>query len=117
MLIILGRLEEGMGDYLLPHVEAPFCKMLCMPWQPVSLPLTKGDACLVSSQLIEVQAEYHRKSLTLLQAVLPQIKAQQGKCRPSLEKGGPWCLLAFPDEMNSLYVVGPNTLPNRITCR
>ncbi|XP_077109676.1 rho GTPase-activating protein 44 isoform X2 [Ranitomeya variabilis] len=27
--------------------------------------------------LIEVQAEYHRKSLALLQAVLPQIKAQQ----------------------------------------
>uniref|UniRef100_A0A667HXG7 Rho GTPase-activating protein 44 n=1 Tax=Lynx canadensis TaxID=61383 RepID=A0A667HXG7_LYNCA len=27
--------------------------------------------------LIEVQAEYHRKSLTLLQTVLPQIKAQQ----------------------------------------
>ncbi|KAK2506616.1 hypothetical protein MC885_004687 [Smutsia gigantea] len=27
--------------------------------------------------LIEVQAEFHRKSLTLLQAVLPQIKAQQ----------------------------------------
>ncbi|XP_054999101.1 rho GTPase-activating protein 44 isoform X4 [Sorex araneus] len=27
--------------------------------------------------LIEVQAEYHKKSLTLLQAVLPQIKAQQ----------------------------------------
>uniref|UniRef100_A0A2K6EL61 Rho GTPase-activating protein 44 n=1 Tax=Propithecus coquereli TaxID=379532 RepID=A0A2K6EL61_PROCO len=27
--------------------------------------------------LIKVQAEYHRKSLTLLQAVLPQIKAQQ----------------------------------------
>ncbi|XP_049632794.1 rho GTPase-activating protein 44 isoform X3 [Suncus etruscus] len=27
--------------------------------------------------LIEVQAEYHRKSLTLLEAVLPQIKAQQ----------------------------------------
>ncbi|XP_027706006.1 rho GTPase-activating protein 44 isoform X3 [Vombatus ursinus] len=27
--------------------------------------------------LIEVQAEYHRKSLTLLQNVLPQIKAQQ----------------------------------------
>lgn len=38
--------------------------------------------------LIEVQAEYHRKSLTLLQAVLPQIKAQQGKCRPPLELGG-----------------------------
>jgi len=32
---------------------------------------------LVSPQLIEVQAEYHRKSLALLQAVLPQIKAQQ----------------------------------------
>lgn len=43
---------------------------------------------LVSPQLIEVQAEYHRKSLALLQAVLPQIKAQQGKCRPSLERGG-----------------------------
>ncbi|XP_074778307.1 rho GTPase-activating protein 44 isoform X1 [Athene noctua] len=28
-------------------------------------------------QLIEVQAEYHRKSLALLQNVLPQIKAQQ----------------------------------------
>lgn len=41
-------------------------------WQRVML-------TLVSPQLIEVQAEYHRKSLTLLQAVLPQIKAQQGK--------------------------------------
>lgn len=88
MLNILGRLEEGTGDYLLPHVEAPSCKMLCLPWQPVSLRLAKSDTCLVSSQLIEVQAEYHRKSLTLLQAVLPQIKAQQGKCRLSLEKGG-----------------------------
>lgn len=47
------------------------------------MPLSK-TACLfvlVFSQLIEVQAEYHRKSLTLLQAVLPQIKAQQGKCK------------------------------------
>lgn len=43
---------------------------------------------LVFSQLIEVQAEYHRKSLTLLQAVLPQIKAQQGKCQPPSELGG-----------------------------
>lgn len=43
---------------------------------------------LVFSQLIEVQAEYHRKSLTLLQAVLPQIKAQQGKCKPPSELGG-----------------------------
>ncbi|XP_071620296.1 LOW QUALITY PROTEIN: rho GTPase-activating protein 44 [Heliangelus exortis] len=34
--------------------------------------------------LIEVQAEYHRKSLALLQNVLPQIKAQQGK--PWMEK-------------------------------
>lgn len=42
---------------------------------------------LVFSQLIEVQAEYHRKSLTLLQAVLPQIKAQQGKCKPPSELG------------------------------
>lgn len=30
-------------------------------------------------QLIEVQAEYHRKSLELLQSVLPQIKAHQGE--------------------------------------
>lgn len=37
-------------------------------------------AAAVSPQLIEVQAEYHRKSLALLQSVLPQIKAQQGKC-------------------------------------
>lgn len=52
-------------------------------------PLAKCNMfVLVFSQLIEVQAEYHRKSLTLLQAVLPQIKAQQGKCRPPLELGG-----------------------------
>ncbi|KAG7219831.1 hypothetical protein INR49_005853 [Caranx melampygus] len=31
-------------------------------------------------RLIEVQAEYHRKSLELLQSVLPQIKAHQGLC-------------------------------------
>lgn len=30
-------------------------------------------------QLIEVQAEYHRKSLELLQSILPQIKAHQGE--------------------------------------
>ncbi|NXC90369.1 RHG44 protein, partial [Cercotrichas coryphoeus] len=35
------------------------------------------DPCAVPSQLIEVQAEYHRKSLALLQNFLPQIKAQQ----------------------------------------
>ncbi|XP_038633979.1 rho GTPase-activating protein 44 isoform X15 [Scyliorhinus canicula] len=29
--------------------------------------------------LIEVQAEYHRKSLVLLQSILPQIKAHQGR--------------------------------------
>lgn len=34
----------------------------------------------MSPQLIEVQAEYHRKSLALLQNFLPQIKAQQGEC-------------------------------------
>lgn len=34
---------------------------------------------LFSDQLIEVQAEYHRKSLELLQSVLPQIKAHQGE--------------------------------------
>lgn len=33
----------------------------------------------VSVQLIEVQAEYHRKSFELLQSVLPQIKAHQGE--------------------------------------
>lgn len=34
-------------------------------------------------QLIEVQAEYHRKSLELLQSILPQIKAHQGEfCSP-----------------------------------
>lgn len=30
-------------------------------------------------QLIETQAEYHRKSLEILHSVLPQIKAQQGE--------------------------------------
>lgn len=49
------------------------------------------------SQLIEVQAEFHRKSLTLLQAVLPQIKAQQGEYKPSLE-GKVGGLVAFPSE-------------------
>lgn len=50
-----------------------------MPWEPVLLPWRRVTLALVSPQLIEVQAEYHRKSLTLLQAVLPQIKAQQGE--------------------------------------
>uniref|UniRef100_A0A8C9MK80 Rho GTPase-activating protein 44 n=1 Tax=Serinus canaria TaxID=9135 RepID=A0A8C9MK80_SERCA len=36
-----------------------------------------SDPGAVSPQLIEVQAEYHRKSLALLQNFLPQIKAQQ----------------------------------------
>lgn len=35
--------------------------------------------CVCLPQLIEVQAEYHRKSLELLQSVLPQIKAHQGE--------------------------------------
>lgn len=34
---------------------------------------------LCLGQMIEVQAEYHRKSLELLQSVLPQIKAHQGE--------------------------------------
>lgn len=44
----------------------------------------------LSPQLIEVQAEYHRKSLALLQNVLPQIKAQQGECTrgSSRSRGG-----------------------------
>ncbi|NXI05372.1 RHG44 protein, partial [Pachycephala philippinensis] len=40
-------------------------------------PRCRGDPGAVSPQLIEVQAEYHRKSLALLQTFLPQIKAQQ----------------------------------------
>jgi len=34
--------------------------------------------CLLCSQLLEAQADYHRKSLTLLESVLPTIQAQQG---------------------------------------
>ncbi|KAJ1071330.1 hypothetical protein K5549_001622 [Capra hircus] len=49
-----------------------------MVWQPMpSILRQRLMLLLVFPQLIEVQAEYHRKSLTLLQAVLPQIKAQQ----------------------------------------
>uniref|UniRef100_A0A8C0UQU4 Rho GTPase-activating protein 44 n=1 Tax=Cyanistes caeruleus TaxID=156563 RepID=A0A8C0UQU4_CYACU len=45
----------------------------------LGLLLARGsvDPGAVSPQLIEVQAEYHRKSLALLQNFLPQIKAQQ----------------------------------------
>ncbi|KAB0403079.1 hypothetical protein E2I00_017086, partial [Balaenoptera physalus] len=50
--------------------------------------------------LIEAQAEYHRKSLTLLQAVLPQIKAQQGECRARLAQGG-WGT-CFPEKPGAL---------------
>lgn len=57
-----------------------------MVWQPMpSILRQRLMLLLVFPQLIEVQAEYHRKSLTLLQAVLPQIKAQQGEC---LGRGG-----------------------------
>lgn len=50
---------------------------------PLSLALAAGvtAGAICPLQLIEVQAEYHRKSLALLQNVLPQIKAQQGKSR------------------------------------
>ena len=58
-------------------------------WQPMPSILRQRLTLLLSSaQLIEVQAEYHRKSLTLLQAVLPQIKAQQGECQAGLGQGG-----------------------------
>ncbi|XP_030889294.1 rho GTPase-activating protein 44, partial [Leptonychotes weddellii] len=53
-------------------LEPPTAHSSCAPHPPA-----KGMLALVSPQLIEVQAEYHRKSLALLQAVLPQIKAQQ----------------------------------------
>lgn len=48
---------------------------------PLSLSLATGvtAGAICPLQLIEVQAEYHRKSLALLQNVLPQIKAQQGE--------------------------------------
>lgn len=39
-------------------------------------------------QLIEVQAEYHRKSLELLQSILPQIKAHQGEFCPEFSRAG-----------------------------
>lgn len=58
-------------------------------WQPMpSILRQRLTLLLTSAQLIEVQAEYHRKSLTLLQAVLPQIKAQQGECQAGLGQGG-----------------------------
>lgn len=73
---------------------------------------------LVFSQLIEVQAEYHRKSLTLLQAVLPQIKAQQGNpsCYP------PWSgkvgdsLPAFPDATDAPCFHPPLCVPRGHIC-
>lgn len=45
-------------------------------------PMSSADPLVshrLSVQLIEVQAEYHRKSLELLQSILPQIKAHQGE--------------------------------------
>ena len=55
------------------------------PWLPSpAVGVTAGAVC--PPQLIEVQAEYHRKSLALLQNVLPQIKAQQGKCLRGLSR-------------------------------
>lgn len=55
--------------------------------QPLLPTLLQRLMLVVIPQLIEVQAEYHRKSLTLLQAVLPQIKAQQGERKPCLGQG------------------------------
>lgn len=42
--------------------QNPWCKVLFCPLQ-----------------LIETQAEYHRKSLEILHSILPQIKAHQGE--------------------------------------
>lgn len=67
---------------------------------------------LAFPQLIEVQAEYHRKSLTLLQAVLPQIKAQQGKCRLSPEWRGLAADLPSLGHSGSLEFVHFEALPH-----
>jgi len=45
------------------------CSFCCVSFFP---------QCLLCSQLLEAQADYHRKSLTLLESVLPTIQAQQG---------------------------------------
>lgn len=70
-----------------PPPSAPCCSCpVPVPAAPVA-PRALGA---LSPQLIEVQAEYHRKSLALLQNVLPQIKAQQGECTwgSSCSRGG-----------------------------
>lgn len=61
----LGLLLDG-NTNILPVCWKPACVCVCLP------------------QLIEVQAEYHRKSLELLQSVLPQIKAHQGEFESSV---------------------------------
>lgn len=55
-------------------------------------------ACVCLPQLIEVQAEYHRKSLELLQSVLPQIKAHQGEFERSGGIARPTLRLVRPAE-------------------
>lgn len=51
------------------HVFNGHCSYCCVSLLP---------QCLLCSQLLEAQADYHRKSLTLLESVLPTIQAQQG---------------------------------------
>uniref|UniRef100_A0A672H9V9 Rho GTPase activating protein 44 n=1 Tax=Salarias fasciatus TaxID=181472 RepID=A0A672H9V9_SALFA len=72
------------ADHLREEMEEAANRMeICRVSQtpPLSLDMEKPSAwCVsVSLQLIEVQAEYHRKSLELLQNILPQIKAHQGE--------------------------------------
>lgn len=50
--------------------------VICPP-TPVS-PVLLFFFTLPSVQLLEAQADYHRKSLTVLENVLPTIQAQQG---------------------------------------
>uniref|UniRef100_A0A8C9TMR7 Rho GTPase-activating protein 44 n=1 Tax=Scleropages formosus TaxID=113540 RepID=A0A8C9TMR7_SCLFO len=67
-----GNLQPGgaKADALREEMEEAANRMeICR----VSLPLF----CLLYTSLIELQAEYHRKSLEVLQSVLPQIKAHQ----------------------------------------
>lgn len=47
--------------------------------------------CGFCSQLLEAQADYHRKSLAVLDKVLPEIQAHQGKVTCALADASP-CL-------------------------
>lgn len=47
--------------------------------------------CGFCSQLLEAQADYHRKALTVIEKVLPEIQAHQGKVTCALADASP-CL-------------------------